>query len=107
MFFCPLPMALRGNSSTTITRFGILNFASLPSSAFSTEASSTLASLLHTTTAVTPHAGGDTLAEVGMRHADHGGFDHPRHGVDLALDFLRIDVEAAGDHEVLAQAETR
>src|SRR5258708_10317186 len=40
-----------------------------------------------------------------MRHADHGGFDHARHGVDLALDFLRIHVEAAGDHEILAAAE--
>ena len=47
-------MALRGNSSTTNTRFGILNLASRPSSAFSTEASSTSASLLQTTTAVTP-----------------------------------------------------
>src|SRR5262249_30226120 len=45
------------------------------------------------------------FAEIGMRNADHGGFDHARHGVDLALDFLRIDVEAAGDHEVLAAAE--
>ena len=33
MFFCTLPIALRGNSSTTNTRFGILNFASRPSSA--------------------------------------------------------------------------
>src|SRR4029079_18960058 len=40
-----------------------------------------------------------------MRHADHGGFDHTRHGVDLALDFLRVDVEAARDHEILAAAE--
>src|SRR6478609_734590 len=47
-------MALRGNSSTTITRFGILNFANRPSSAFSTEASLTSAPLLQTTTAVTP-----------------------------------------------------
>src|SRR5206468_12434690 len=44
-------------------------------------------------------------AEIGMRHADHGGFDHARHGVDLALDFLRVDVEAAGDHQILAAAE--
>src|SRR3954463_13388377 len=40
-----------------------------------------------------------------MWHADHGGFDHARHGVDLALDFLRIDVETAGDDEILAAAE--
>src|SRR6266851_4094972 len=48
---------------------------------------------------------GDALAEIRVRHADHGGFDHARHGVDLALDFLRVDVEAAGDHEILAAAE--
>src|SRR5229473_5881894 len=48
---------------------------------------------------------GDALAEIGMRHADHGGFDHARHGVDFALDFLRIHIEAAGYHEILAAAE--
>jgi hypothetical protein len=47
-------MALRGNSSMKITRFGILNFARRPSSAPSTVVSSTLAPLSHTTTAVTP-----------------------------------------------------
>jgi hypothetical protein len=49
--------------------------------------------------------GRNALSEIGVRHADHGGFDHARHGVDLALDFLRVDVEAAGDHEILAAAE--
>src|SRR5436305_1292580 len=47
-------MALRGKSSTMNTRFGILNLARRPSSAFNTEASLTMASLLQTTTAVTP-----------------------------------------------------
>src|SRR5215470_7648755 len=49
--------------------------------------------------------GGDALAEIGMRHADHGGLDHAGHGVDLAFDFLGVDVEAAGDHEILAAAD--
>src|SRR6201996_7989906 len=53
----------------------------------------------------THHDSGDTLAEIGMRHADHGRFHHARHGVDLALDLLRIDVEAARDHQVLAASE--
>ena len=59
----------------------------------------TSAPLLQTTTAVTPSpksACGTPIT------AD---FDHARHGVDLALDFLRVDVEAAGDHEILAAAE--
>ena len=43
MFFCTLPIALRGSSSTTNTRLGILNFASRPSSAPSTPASVTSA----------------------------------------------------------------
>src|SRR5207248_11699920 len=47
----------------------------------------------------------DAFAEIGMRHANHGGFDYAGHGVDLALDFLRVDVEAAGDHQILAAAE--
>src|ERR1700730_6033271 len=54
---------------------------------------------------VADHDGGDALADIGVRHADHGGFDHARHGVDLALDFLGIDIEAAGNHEILAAAE--
>src|ERR1700682_6824127 len=54
---------------------------------------------------VADHDSGDALAEIGMRHADHGGFDHARHGVNLAFDFLRIHIEAAGDHEILAAAE--
>src|SRR5258708_9798454 len=48
---------------------------------------------------------GDALAEIGMRHADHGGFDHARHGLDLRFQFLRINIEAAGDHEILAAAD--
>src|SRR6185437_16198389 len=54
---------------------------------------------------VANHDGGDAFAEIRMRHADHGGFDHAGHGVDLALDFLRIDVEAARNHEILAAAD--
>ena len=42
-----------------------------------------------------------------MRQADDGGFHHAVDTVDLALDFLRIDIEAAGDDEVLAAADDR
>ena len=51
------------------------------------------------------HDGVDGLAEVGMRQADHGRFDDTGHGVDHVLDFLRIDVEAAGDDQVLGAAD--
>src|SRR5262245_20009349 len=54
---------------------------------------------------VADHDRGDALAEIGMGYADHGGFDHAGHGVDLAFDFLRIDVEATGDHQILAAAD--
>ena len=45
------------------------------------------------------------LAEIGMRHADHRGFDDAGHRVDALLDLLRIDVEAAGDDQVLRAAD--
>src|SRR5579871_6964978 len=48
--------------------------------------------------------GGDALAEVGMRQADHGRFDHAFDRIDLGLDLLRIDVIAAGNHEILGAA---
>src|SRR5690349_8957165 len=37
-----------------------------------------------------------------MRDADHCGFHDAGYCIDLALNFLRIDVEAAGNYEVLA-----
>ena len=37
-----------------------------------------------------------------MRHADHRGFGHAVHFVEITLDLLRIDVVAAGDDEVFA-----
>jgi hypothetical protein len=52
-FFCTLPMALRGSSSTTNTRLGILKLASRPSSA-QHAGFADAAPLLQTTTAVTP-----------------------------------------------------
>src|SRR5260370_9938838 len=61
--------------------------------------------LIYLRVLVADHDRGDALAEIGVRHADHGGFDHPRPGVDLAPDFLRLHVEAAGDHKILAAAE--
>ena len=48
------------------------------------------------------HDRGDALAEIGVRHADDRALDDAGKRVDLALDFLGIDVEAAGDDEVLA-----
>ena len=39
--------------------------------------------------------GGHALAEIGVRDADHRALDDAGQGVDLALDFLGIDVEAA------------
>ena len=45
--------------------------------------------------------GGDALAEIRVRTADHGALGDARQRIDLALDFLRIDIEAAGDDQVL------
>jgi hypothetical protein len=92
-------MALRGNSSTTKTRFGILNFASRPSSAFSTEASVTVGAL------VADHDRGDALAEIGMRHADHRRIRSRRAWRRSRSRSLRVDVEATGDDEILAAAD--
>ena len=99
-FFWTLPMAFRGRSSTNITRFGSLNFASRPSRAASTAASSSALSFA-TTTAVTPSPKSACGRPITAR------FDHAGDGVDLALDLLRVDVEAAGDDEVLAAADDR
>src|SRR5882757_7631407 len=62
-------------------------------------------SLIDLGTFVADHHGGDAFAEIRVRHADHRGFDHARHGIDLALDFLGVDVEAARYHQILAAAE--
>ena len=37
-----------------------------------------------------------------MGQTDHGAFDDAGHGVDLVLDFLRVDIEPPGDDEILA-----
>jgi hypothetical protein len=49
----------------------------------------------------------DGFAEVAMRHADHGGFEHPRQFVEIGLDLLGIHVVAAGDDQVLAASDDR
>src|SRR5690606_1633093 len=45
------------------------------------------------------------LAEVGVRQTDHRALDDAGQRVDLGLHLLRIDVEAAGDDQVLAAAD--
>ena len=40
-----------------------------------------------------------------MRNADNSALRHAWDRVDLGLDFLRVDVEAAGDDEILATAD--
>ncbi len=47
----------------------------------------------------------DRFAEVGVGHPDDRGFRHSGERVDLLLDFLRVDVEAAGDDQVLRAAD--
>ncbi len=85
--FGPLPMALRGRSSTKNTRFGCLKRASRPSSASSTAASS------RRTAGRPDHDRRHPLAEIRMRHADDGALDDAGDLVDLGLDLLRVDVE--------------
>ena len=45
------------------------------------------------------------LAEIGMRDAEDRALEHALDRVDLGLDLLRIDVEAAGDDEILGAAD--
>ena len=40
-----------------------------------------------------------------MWHADDGAFNNAGHAVDLGLHFLRVDVVAAGNHEILAATD--
>src|SRR5690606_6509205 len=49
----------------------------------------------------------DALAEVRMRHADHGAFENPGLLVENELDLLRVDIVTAGDDEVLRPADDR
>ena len=76
-----------------------LKVASLPSSAAGSRASVTSAPWVQTTTATTPSpksACGTPITADSTTPGDR---------VDLVLDFLRVDVEAAGDDEVLAPAD--
>ena len=49
--------------------------------------------------------GNHALAQVGVRRADHRRFRYSRYFIEPVLDFLRVDVEAAGDDQVLAAAD--
>src|SRR5260370_35207095 len=51
-------------------------------------------------TALEDHAGLDRLAPVSVGDADYGRLDHGRVRVEYALDFRRIDIEAADDNHV-------
>ncbi len=42
-----------------------------------------------------------------MRHADHRAFHHAGQGINLAFHFLGIDIEAAGNHQILAPPHDR
>src|SRR5260370_19923340 len=50
--------------------------------------------------ALEDHAGLDRLAPVSVGDADYGRLDHGRVRVEYALDFRRIDIEAADDNHV-------
>ena len=90
---------MRGSDSTKTTRFGALNFASRPASADRIAASVTAA----------PGPGDDDrrhpLAEIGVRNPDDGAFEHAVDRVDMVLHLLRIDVEAAGNDQILGAAD--
>ncbi len=51
--------------------------------------------------------GDDALAEIGVRHADHGRLVDAGQAVELFLDLLGIDVEPTGDDQVLAVRSPR
>src|SRR3954468_7635780 len=48
---------------------------------------------------------GHRLPQIAMRQADHGRFEDARYLLDDGLDPARIDIEAAGDHDVLGAAD--
>ena len=48
---------------------------------------------------------GDAFAEIGVGNADHRRFLDARDFVDVSFDLLRIDVEPAGDDQVLGAAD--
>ena len=50
------------------------------------------------------HHGGDAFAKIGVADADHGRLDHAGQRIDLGFHFLRVDVVAARDHQILAAA---
>ena len=94
-FFCTLPIALRGSSVTKWTRLGTLKFAS-----FAFRAAMITASVASAPVGAHDDRG-HRLAEIGMGHADHGGFPHARQLVERQLDLLGVDVVAAADDQVL------
>src|SRR5690606_37519130 len=59
---------------------------------------------LHLRTGPGDHDRDADLAEVRVRHADHGALRHAGHVVEVAFDFGRVDVVAAADDQVLAAA---
>ena len=84
---------------TTKQRFGILKLAIFDFS------SATIAAPSSAAPGSGDHDGDADLAEVRVRHADHGALGHAGHLVDVALDLRRIDVVAAADDQVLAAAD--
>ncbi len=49
--------------------------------------------------------GNHTLAEVGMRSADHRALSHARDRLDRSLNFGRVDIVAARDDEILGASD--
>ena len=95
----PCPSRCAAARATKCTRFGTLKVAISPLSARMIAASSTRCPAAATTTAVT------ASPKSAIGHADDRRLDHAGQRVDALLDFLRIDVEAAGDDHVLRAAD--
>ena len=96
--FWTLPIALRGRASAKRMRRGCLKRARSGDRRRARAASSSAGS------AADDHRH-HRLAEIGMRHADHRAFADAGDRVERELDLPGIDVEPAGDDQVLGPAD--
>ena len=101
MFFWILPIGVFGKSSTNLTERGRLKRASSCAQCSISAASSTLCAALQV------HIGDRDFAELVVGNAEHGAFGYRRMLVERVLDFLRIDVLAAGNDHVLGAVDQR
>ena len=93
-------MAFRGISLVMMTRLGCLYLASSFVSPLD-------AALVELGAGLRSDDGNHALAEIGVRHADHGALGNARQSLDDRLDLGRIDVIAACNDQILGASDDR